>query len=247
MSDEPRDSGMSPRDSGMSPRDSGMSVVETLVAAGLFVVVVTMVASLSILGLRVATGLEVRLDNSVQGDLGLAASSKVLRTAVLPDQLEEQVCQGCAETAIVQATSTRVTFYANLDNTGQGPSLVTLEVLQDPHVPGTGILRQTTLPPRPLGDGRYTFCDPATDATCVAQVRPVARGLVWPTAPVFTYYGFDGLAPTGTAIAADALPRISSVDVRLTARTSGGDHPTATTVQRVRLPNADINVLVEAS
>ena len=229
------------------PVDAGMSVVEVLVAAALLVVVTTMVASLSILGLRVATGLEVRLDNSVQGDLGLAASSKVLRTAVLPDQLEEQVCEGCAETAIVQASSTRVTFYANLDNTGQGPSLVTLEVLQDPDVPGTAILRQTTLPPRPLGDGRYTFCNPASDATCVPVVRPVARGLVWPTDTVFTYYGFDGLALSGTSVAADALPRISSVDVRLTARTRGGDYPTATTVQRVRLPNADINVLVEPS
>jgi hypothetical protein len=229
------------------PRDAGTSVVEVMVAAVLLIVVVSMVTSLGILGLKISTGLEVRLDNSVQGDLGMAASSKVLRTAVLPDQLEEQVCEGCAETAIVQATSTRVTFYANLDNTGQGPSLITLEVLQDPDVPGTAILRQSTLPPRPLGDGRYTFCNPATDATCVVNVRPIARGLVWPSTAVFTYFDFDGLPITGTVVAADALPRISSIDVSLTARTRAGDYPTATTIQRVRLPNADINVLVEPS
>lgn len=225
-----------------------MSIVEVLVAGALFTVLTTMIASVAILGLRTATGMEVRLDSSTQGDLGMAASGKVLRTAVLPDQLDAQACDGCADTAIVQASTTRVTFYANLDNTGQGPSLTTLEVLQDPLAAGTAILRQTTIPPTPTGDGHYRFCSPTTEPTCVVRVRTLARGLVWPTADVFTYYDFDGVRITGTSVAAADLPRVSSADITITVQSRpGAGYPTATMVQRVRLPNADINVLVEAS
>jgi len=53
----------------------------------------------------------------------------------------------------------------------------------------------------------------------------------------------------GTTVAADNLPRISSVDIAITvdANTRRTDVPTATMVQRVRLPNADINLLVQPS
>jgi hypothetical protein len=228
--------------------DAGMSVVEVLVATGLFMVLTTMIATVAILGMRTSTGMQVRLDSATQGDLGMAASSKVLRTAVLPDQLDAQACDGCAETAIVQATSTRVTFYANLDNTGQGPSLTTLEVIQDPLASGTAVLRQTTIPPTSTGDGHYRFCNPATEATCVVRTRTLARGLVWPTAGVFVYYDFDGARISGTSLGAADLPRVSSADITITVQSRpGGGYPTATMVQRVRLPNADINVLVEAS
>ncbi|GAA1156799.1 hypothetical protein GCM10009606_38520 [Nocardioides aquiterrae] len=226
-----------------------MSVVEMLVACGLFVVLTTMISAIAILSLRTATGMEARLDNSIQGNAGMAAAGKILRTAVLPDQLDNQACTNCADTAIVQASTTLITFYANLDNTGQGPSLVTLEVLQDPHTPGSGILRQTRIPPTPVAGGGYRFCTRATDATCTVDpdVRTLARGLVWPTAAVFGYYDFDGALITGTTLTTDNLPRISSIDVVVRTRTQPGrtDVPTVTTVQRVRLPNADINLLVQ--
>lgn len=225
-----------------------MSIIEVLVASGIFMLLTTMIASVAILGLRTSTGMQVRLDNSTQGDVGMAASGKVLRTAVLPDQLDAQSCDGCADTAIVQASSTRVTFYANLDNTGQGPSLTTLEVLQDPQASGTAILRQTTIPPTPTTGGHYRFCNPATELGCVVRVRTLARGLIWPTAAVFTYYDFDGVRIAGTSLASTDLPRVSSADIAITVQSRpGSGYPTATTVQRVRLPNADINVLVEAS
>lgn len=231
-----------------APLDDGMSIVEVLFASALFVVLTTMIAAVAILGLRTGTGMQVRLDNSTQGDIGMAATGKVLRTAVLPDQLDAQSCDGCADTAIIQATSTRVTFYANLDNTGQGPSLTTLEVLQDPLASGTAVLRQTTIPPLPTADGRYRFCTPAAEPSCPVRVRTLARGLVWPTPAVFTYYDFDGARITGTALAPADLPRVSSADIAITVQSRPGEgYPTATMVQRVRLPNADINVLVEAS
>lgn len=231
------------------PRDAGMTVVEMLVAAGLFVVLGTMVTGVAILGLRVSSGLEVRLDNSIQGELGIAATGKVLRTAVLPAQLDEQACDTCADTAIVQASSTRVTFYANIDNNGAGPSLVTVEVLEDTTKDdGSALLRESRIPPTSLPGGKYEFCDPAS-ATCAVQRRVIARGLVWPSPRVFTYYDFEGAAIAGTAVAGADLPSISSVDVNITVQTVPGrtDYPTTTTIQRVRLPNADLNVIVEPS
>lgn len=234
-----------PRDQQQRPLDEGMSLLEVLVATALFMVLTTMITTVAILGMRTSAGMAVRLDNSVQGDLGMAAASKVLRTAVLPDQLDEQSCDDCADTAIVQATSTKVTFYANIDNTGQGPSLTTLEVLTSG---GNKILRQTTIPPTPTGSGTYRFCNPTTEPTCVVRVRTLARGLVSATATVFTYFDFDGRPIAGSALAATDLPRVSSIDVVLAVQTApGSGYPTATMIQRVRLPNADINLLVQPS
>ena len=231
--------------------DSGMSLIEMLVACALFVLLITMISTVAILGMRTASGMQARLDNSIQGNTGMAAAGKILRTAVLPDQLDNQACTNCGDTAIVTATDRLITFYANLDNTGQGPSLVTLEVLQDPNAAGTGILRQTRIPPTPVAGGGYRFCTHATDATCAvdADVRTLARGLLWPSPAIFAYYDFNGASVDGTTVTADNLPRISSVDIAITvdANTRRTDVPTATMVQRVRLPNADINLLVQPS
>jgi type II secretory pathway pseudopilin PulG len=229
--------------------DEGTSLAEVLVAMGIFLVLTTILATTAIIGFRTSTGLGVRLDNSTQGQLGIAAVSKVLRTAVLPDQLEDQVCTGCAETAIIAATSTRVSFYANLNNTGQGPSLVTLRVLQDPDASdGSAILQQSTQPPIPGTDGRYSFCTAGTSG-CRVDTRVVARGLLWPAGTVFGYYDFSGVAISGPTLASADLPRVSSVDVSISVQTEPGQaaYPASTAVQRVRLPNADINVLVQPS
>jgi hypothetical protein len=232
-----------------SPLDEGTSLAEVLVAMGLFALLTTILATTAIIGMRTSTGLGVRLDNSTQGQLGIAAVSKVLRTAVLPDQLEGQVCTDCAETAIITASSTRVTFYANLNNTGQGPSLVTLQVLLDPSsTDGSAILQQSTQPPISGADGRYSFCT-AGSAGCRVDTRVVARGLLWPAGTVFGYYDFGGLPISGSTLANEDLPRVSSVDVIISVQTQPGQsaYPASTAVQRVRLPNADINVLVQPS
>lgn len=225
------------------PADEGMSLIEVLVATSLFLILTTLITSVAILGLRTSSGLQVRLDNSVQGGQGMAAASKVLRTAVLPKQIDEQACPGCVDTAIVQASSTRVTFYANLNNTGGGPSLTTLEAVLDG---GVTVLRQTTIPPTATGEGQYRFCNPATEPACIVHRRTLTSGLVPGATGLFSYYDFDGAPISGTSLATADLPRVSSVDVVLTVQTAPGSaYPTATMVQRVRLPNADIDVLGE--
>lgn len=230
------------------PRDAGFTIAEMVMAMGLFVLLVGIVGSTAVLALRTTDGLGVRLDNANQSQQGIAAVSKVLRTAVLPDQLDDLTCTGCADTAIVQANTTRVTFYANLNNTGQGPSLVTLQVAQDPDRPGAALLQEVLQPPIALADNRYTYCAIGS-AGCQVVTRVLARGLAWPATAVFSYYDFSGSAIAGPTLASADLPRVSSLDVLLTSQTrpSPGAFPATTLVQRVRLPNADINVLVQPS
>jgi prepilin-type N-terminal cleavage/methylation domain-containing protein len=225
-----------------APVDAGLGLPELLVAMTLLGILTTIIATTSILGIRTSHDLQNRLEDSSQGEIGILSVSKVLRTAVLPDQLDDQACANCADTAIVRAGATQLSFYANLDNTGQGPSLVTISVIEDPHHRGTAILQEKTQPPIPGTTEGYHFCDPAV-AGCAVRTRTVSRGLVWPASRSFTYYDFAGAPLDGTQLALDQLARVSSIDVTIPVR-GAPDTSTTTAVQRVRLPNADINLLV---
>ena len=238
------------RDPAVRTADDGGSLAELLVAMGLFVLLTLVLTVTSVLGYRVAANLANRTDNATQGQLATDAVSKVLRTAILPDQLTEVSCVDCADTAIVQATRTQVSFYANLGASSVvGPSLVTLRVVQDPRaVQTSGQLVQTLQPPTDLGGGKYTFCNPAT-AGCVVQTRVLARGLAWPAANLLAYYNFAGAQITSATFSSADLASVASIEVTLTVQTVQGQtrYPATTLIKRVRLPNSDINVLVQPS
>jgi hypothetical protein len=110
------------------------------------------------------------------------------------------------------------------------------------------MLRESSQPPIALSGNRYTYCVAGTNG-CVVNTHVLARGLAWPATSLFGYYDFGGAAITGTTLASTDLPRVSSVDVVVTSQTrpSPGAYPASTQVQRVRLPNADINLLVQPS
>ena len=228
-------------------RDDGNTLPELLVAMGLFTLLTLLLTATSVLGYRIAANLQNRTDNATQGQLAIDAVSKVLRTAILPDQLADVSCVSCADTAIVAATRTQVSFYANLNNNGNGPSLVTLQVVQDTNATQTsGKLVQTLQPPTSLGAGQYTFCNPAS-AGCVVQKRVLARGLAWPATNLFGYYNFAGDQVTSATFTTSDLASVASVEVSLTVQTITGQtrFPASTVIKRVRLPNSDINVLVQ--
>lgn len=230
-------------------RDAGMSLAELLVAMTLFTLIVGMVGTVAVITLRTTDGLQARGENTMQAELGVAAAGKVLRAAVLPEQLEESTCTGCEDTAVVVASPTRVTFYANVGDSQIGPSLVTLYVAADPNNPGTGKLVQETQPPLPAGEGSYTFCS-RSQSGCRFTSRVAARGLLWPSPGVLSYYDYEGARiPGGGALSATDLPRISSVDLVMTVQRRPRDSrfPARTVVTRVRLPNVEINKLTEAS
>lgn len=227
--------------------DEGMTLVEVLVATALSTVLVIALGSFAVVVLRTMDAAEARTDNINAGQSGMAAVTKVIRTAVRPDQLNDNGCTGCEETAIVTASGTQVRFYANLDNTGGGPSLVTLEAVADPDHAGTSLLRQTVVPPRTATDGSYSFCTVGTSG-CDYTRRVVVRGLprLTDTPPVvFSYFGFDGVALGSGSLPADDLIRVASVDVTLTVQLRPGQQrtPSQTLIQRVSLPNADASVL----
>jgi len=247
-----------------------MTLAELLVSIGLLAMIGTLVTATAILTMRTMTTSQVRIDDAIQGELGLAAASKVLRTAVLPELLDNQTCAGCSTTAITDASGTRIRFYANLDNNGVGPSQVTLCVTRTPRygcdTAPSGAARdprpslvQDTLPPIRQGgadSSTYTFCT----SSCTPQRRILSRELTIPvsttdrrvssaaatTLPkVFTFYDYNGLSLGSGTMQADDLKRISSIDVILTVQTGSSDpaHPTRTALTRVRLPNVEINVV----
>lgn len=225
------------------PRDAGMGLAEMMVAIGIFTLVMVALGSTAVLAIRTVGQMQNRVDNATQTELGMSSTSKVLRTAVLPKQLDESTCPTCEESAVIKATTTEITFHANLGRSSIGPSLVTLVVLQDPRRAGTAVLEQRTIDPTAGPNNTYTFCNPAVSG-CRVQKRVLARTLVWPTAPVFSYYDTDGLRMTATTLSATQKARISSVDVVLSAQARPGQDRWGplTAVQRVRLPNVEINV-----
>ncbi len=237
---------------GTPPRDQGMSLAEVMTAMGIFVLVITILGSTAIAAIKATGTVATRQDNASQAESGSASAGKVLRTAVLPQQLEDTVCSGCdADPAIVAASATQISFYANLGRTTVGPSLVTLEVKQDPNRAGTAMLEQRLIDPTPLSDGRYSFCT-AGATGCTVVKRPLATGLVWPTPNVFAYYDTSGAAlalSSGGSLALADRAKISSIDVVIKVQTRPGQTRWApfTAVQRVRLPNVEINLQLEAS
>ncbi|WP_141015618.1 PulJ/GspJ family protein [Nocardioides sambongensis] len=236
------------RAAGRGPVDAGMTLVEVLVAISLSTLLVIALGSFAVVTLRTMDSAEARMDNINTGQTGMAAVTKVLRTAVRPDQLNDNGCTACEDTAIVTASGTQVRFYANMNNTGGGPSLVSLETIADPNHAGTSLLRQTIVPPTIASNGSYSFCSVGANG-CSYVRRIVARGLPRLTTnpTIFGYYGFDGVALRTGTLPADDLIKVASIDVTLTVQLRPGQTrtPAQTLVQRVSLPNADASVLNE--
>lgn len=234
------------------PADEGMTLAELIVAMGIMVVVLTMVGTTAVLVTRTLGTTATRVDNSTQANLATASSSKVLRTAVLPQQLDDNECvqvsssttTACDEVAVLGATAREVRFYGNLGRDPRGPSLVVLRVR------GTN-LEQLVVDPIRVDDERYRFCEPESSG-CATEKRVVARSLVSAN-PVFAYYDVRGdLMPLAANNASAALTqsqraRISSIDITVTVQTRPGQDrwPAFTSLTRVRLPNVEINLQSE--
>lgn len=223
-----------------------MTLVEVLVAMSLSVLLVAGVGSFAVVGIRTMDAAQARGDNISAGQVGMAAATKVIRTAVLPDQLADAGdagCPTCVDSAIITANGTQVTFYANLNNGGSGPSLVTLETIANPAKAGTSMLRQTTVPPITAADGSYSFCTVGATG-CTFTRRILTRGLpALSTSPVvFTYFGLDGVPLPGGNLSATNLVNVASIDVALTVQLRSGQTrtPSQALIQRVALPNAAV-------
>nr|WP_244928633.1 hypothetical protein [Nocardioides sp. W7] len=225
-----------------------MTLAELLVAMAVFTILLAGVGATSVLVIRTTSTLENRLDNATQTQVAVDGVSKVLRTAVLPAQATELACPTCAETALVQASRTRVRFYANLNTVGSAPLLVTLELERDPSAaqPSAQLVQRTQQPIVNTAAESYSYCDPAAP-TCQVRSRVLARGLPWPLVDTLHYYNSEGALIPEPTVGSTDLPMVTTVEVSLRVQTVRGNarYRAATVYKRVRLPNAEINVLEE--
>jgi type II secretory pathway component PulJ len=224
-----------------SRSDEGLSLVEVIVTIGLTSLVGVFTFQLLMMGIRSTSDTAVRQDNAGQARVAIEAMSKTIRAAVRPSQIQGLSCKdvcvtAAAETAVTAARTTSISFYANVNGDGNGPSRVKYEVR------GTELVETVEEPTR-VSATEYTYCATAWESTCTFRTRVLARGLVAPTAtaPLFGYFQANGSTLTLPATTTPAdLDKIDSVDILAKIRTSTRWGTPATTVtMRVALPNAD--------
>jgi hypothetical protein len=217
-----------------SPRDEGLSLTEMMVSIVMLSLIMVALTSTVIITQRFSARNGSYLADADQNRNAIEGVSKTLRTAVLPKQLLDY---SAGDAAFIQGTDTSVQFYADLDiPTAMGPSKVSYLVQQAPD--GTGDLIETVQPPDAGAlNHNYTW-----NVAANARTRTLARGLIWPTPVIFTYYDNTGIAlPTSGGLSAQSMQNVRTIDVVLTVKTLSGIKRLPTTyVQRVGLPNVDV-------
>jgi prepilin-type N-terminal cleavage/methylation domain-containing protein len=220
-------------------RDGGYTMMEMVVVVMILGIVLAMVQTTLILTQRTVAGSGSRVDQTMQARVAIDSLTKVLRTAVLPSQLNGTGSSSTAA-AFIQGTKTSVQFYANINNDSNiiGPSQVTY------NIDSSGMLTEKIQPPDAHAVGNYNYLYTCT--TC-ATTRVLARN-VSTTQAMFTYYTKTGATITDTVLTAADLSAVDSVDVVIMVKASANQTIQATTLyERVTLPNADSVALATSS
>lgn len=221
--------------------DDGFTLVEMMVVVGLSMMVMAVVGTTMVLGLRTTAATQDRLENADASRVATTSMTKELRTAIDPDSVAGLQCPSCASTAVFVATASAISFYANegVDLTAGGaPQRVTYEVQQL----GTGTQAQLveTVQAPTVSGTTFAYCTPGPG--CAVRSRVLARGLAWPPQQLFRYYDASVSEMSALPLTGAALGRVDSID--LTLRVDVRDDPkvpATTTTVRVALPNADVS------
>ena len=213
--------------------DEGLTLMEMVVVTAILGVVLAMIQTTTITAQKDLAGSQSRLDQLQQSKLAMESISKVLRTSVLPSQLNG-TCTSCSSAAFINGDVRSVQFYANINNDSNvvGPSQVTYSVAAD------GTLTELVHGPNPHAANDYNYQYTCTKGTtgCVITNRVLARK-VDTTQAMFTYYDASGATLT-PPLGASALALVDSVDIVLKVKSSK-TAPAVTLTTRVTLPNAD--------
>lgn len=212
----------------------GFSLVEVSVTVVILGIVLAGVQAALIMTQRTVSDQTVRVDQTQQGRAAIEGVTKVLRTAVLPSQLNA-TCTGCADlAAFIQGTPQSVQFYANINNDRNivGPSRVSYSVNSSKE------LVETIQAPNPhaADDFNYQYCTPGPG--CEVKTRVLARNMV-PSQPVFTFYDQYGNSLGSSTLDASKLALVDSVDVVISTGLATSRVPATSFTSRVSLPNAD--------
>ncbi|HPJ19511.1 MAG TPA: prepilin-type N-terminal cleavage/methylation domain-containing protein [Actinomycetota bacterium] len=221
------------------PNDAGISLIEMLVVVSILGTVLGLVTQGMIVAQRTLNENAGRLQGVSETNLSVEAMTRVLRTAILPSQIQA-VCAGCDVAAFIAGDDRSVKFYANADNDGilptsgttdYGPRRVTYSVSND------GVLTETIQRPNvhAYNDFDYQYCVPGP--SCPVRTRVLARDVL--PGPIFTYYDRRGtVIATPLESSASRLKAVDSIDLVL--RIQPLERAESSTVTaRVTLPNAD--------
>ncbi|MFN8127724.1 MAG: type II secretion system protein [Candidatus Nanopelagicales bacterium] len=218
--------------------DHGVTLIEMLVVVSILGTVLAIVSQGLITAQRTMAQNAHRLDGLSQTNVAVEAMTRILRTAILPSQIQA-TCSGCDVAAFIEGTDTMVRFYANVDNDGilpasgntdRGPRRVTYTLTN-------GQLVETVQKPNvhSVSDFNYQYCTPGP--SCPVRTRVLARNVQ--AGALFTYYDRSGALIT-PPLQSDVskLKAVDSIDLVLRVRpsTTAGS---ATVTARVTLPNAD--------
>lgn len=211
--------------------DAGFSILETLVSMVVGMVVMGAATTMFTASLRTNKTTTSRVEAVNTSRVAAATIGRSLRAAIRPSQLGDTAS---TDPALLEATGTRLRFYANIDNADDaiGPTRVTYDMSG-----GTLVqtLQRPTMPVAPAT--AFVYCDD-TLPSCPVKRAVLATGLK-PTSG-FGYYATDGspLVPPASGLTAASCALVNSVDV--TVAVSGAGTTGATTVvTRVELVNQD--------
>jgi type II secretory pathway pseudopilin PulG len=220
-------------------------LIELLVSMVIFGILIALITGLLIKTQNQVSGLKVRIDDVDQARLAVDATTRAIRTAIEPAQLQVS-CGNCSgtvsqSTAFTYASATKAQFFTNNGSTTNGPTLVTIATTI---INGVNVIMKTTQPPDASSVGMnwtYNACTIGS-AGCLIQQLIIARGI--PTGlTLFNYYDETPteLVPSaGASLGSFALNSIDSVAVNVTVANSNkftAAKPT-TIMARVQLPNA---------
>jgi prepilin-type N-terminal cleavage/methylation domain-containing protein len=243
----------------VSAQDDGFTLVEMLVVTVLMGLVSILVTTFAINTWRNTGMITSRVNDIDQARIGIDATSKLLRVAVKPSQLQAgclpTTCTGPAatDTAISAATDLSVRFYANVGAAAVGPDLVNYSASYDSNR-RTAVLTETRQSPDTgsAPNFTYTACTPGV-AGCTIRSIPRIVGLTSPTAtstptPIFRCYDTNGLLVVGSTVGGvtgvlspSQLATVAAVEVTLPVHSSStGQLGSTTLVNRIFLPNSAI-------
>ncbi|MEI2619266.1 MAG: prepilin-type N-terminal cleavage/methylation domain-containing protein [Candidatus Nanopelagicales bacterium] len=220
--------------------DRGVTLIEMLVVVSILGTVLAIVTEGLIVSQRTMSQNAYRLDGLSQSNVAMEAVTKVLRTAILPSQLQASFDGTDDEAAFIEGEANRVKFYANIDNDGPAPSSGTMTTygprLVQYRLVGGELVEWVQMPNEHApNDFDYQYCG-FENPGCPKRERVLARNVL-SDKPLFTYYDRENkeLRPP---LGDQARKSIDSIDVWLQVRPSDRVDAVSVTA-RVTLPNAD--------